>query len=337
MGEHVLVLESESVVRATVAKILTSAGFHVHTAASACDAAELAKELPALAVLVSDGRLAQGDGPGYLGELRRRHPGLKTLLVAGQSPLQSDRPVLCPPDDMARLHANGPVVSVARPFEVYGLAARIAEMTAEVVRKRSRGALMDRLRQDVVTMVDSLAEALEARDPYTHGHSLRVAEYALAIASDCGFSARDLQILEHGAALHDIGKIAVRQEILHKPGRLSDEEFEHIKIHPSVGREILEPVDDFNAMLDVVYSHHERVDGRGYPEGLKGDRIPVLAQITAVADTYDAMTSDRSYRPGMPPERAIRVMREVSGSQLNGEFVERLARHVLTPPAAATA
>ena len=203
--------------------------------------------------------------------------------------------------------------------------------------ERERQALLERLRKNVVKMVDSLAQALEARDPYTAGHSLRVAEFSLMIASELGFSDFEMAILEHGAALHDIGKIAVRQEVLHKPGHLTEEEFEHIKIHPVVGREILEPLEDFKDMLDLVYYHHERIDGKGYPEGLSGDRIPLMAQIVAVADTYDAMTSDRPYRRGMPPERALLIMGEVAGTQLNARFVEILARHVRAIEAAAAA
>jgi putative nucleotidyltransferase with HDIG domain len=199
-----------------------------------------------------------------------------------------------------------------------------------VQRDRERMALLERLRKNVITMVDSLAQALEARDPYTAGHSLRVAEYSLMIGEEIGLSDLELEVLRHGATLHDIGKIAVKQEVLNKPGRLTDEEFEHIKIHPVVGREILEPIEDFKEMLDLVYYHHERIDGRGYPEGLKGDHIPVLAQIVAVADTYDAMTSDRPYRQGMHPERALAIMKEVSGSQLNPDLVAIFTRRIRT-------
>jgi HD-GYP domain-containing protein (c-di-GMP phosphodiesterase class II) len=126
--------------------------------------------------------------------------------------------------------------------------------------------------------------------------------------------------------------------VLHKPGRLTDEEFEHIKIHPVVGKEILEPIGDFKEMLDLVYYHHERIDGRGYPEGLKGEDIPLLAQIVAVADTYDAMTSDRPYRDGMHPERALAIMSEVAGTQLNADFVALLTRRIraqISEPASA--
>jgi HD-GYP domain-containing protein (c-di-GMP phosphodiesterase class II) len=199
---------------------------------------------------------------------------------------------------------------------------------AKTLQERERNALLDRLRQDVVKMVNSLAKALEDRDPYTAGHSQRVAELSMIIGRAQGLSEWELEVLRHGSALHDIGKIAIRQEILHKPGRLTDEEYEHIKLHPVVGREILAPIEDFHELLEVVYHHHERIDGRGYPDGLAGEAIPMLAQIVAVADTYDAMTSDRPYRQGMQPARALAIMREVGGTQLNAGLVAILARHV---------
>ena len=326
--EHILVVEAEAVVRSTLARVLGHAGYHVHTAADPEEAAAVGHSVRDLAVVVADGRLTDPAGRESFGRLRARHPHLRALMIAGQGAPAGDRPVVADPAAVAAMRPEGLAGTMARPFEVMALAGRVAEVTAALMQDRARGAQLDRLRGEVVQMVDSLALALEARDPYTHGHSLRVADYALMIADGLGLNAREMENLKHGAALHDIGKIAVRQEVLHKPGRLSDEEFEHIKIHPSVGREILEPVEDFKTMLDVVYYHHERIDGRGYPEGAKGNKIPVLAQIVAVADTYDAMTSDRPYRRGMAPEKAFAVMGEVAGTQLNAEFVARLSQSI---------
>ena len=326
--EHILVVEAEAAVRSTLGRVLGHAGYHVHLAADHVEAAAIGREVRNLAVVVADGRLAEPAGRESFASLRAAHPGVRALMIAGQAAALGDRVLQPAPAALGALRAEGLEAALPRPFEVFALASRVAEITATLTQDRARGALLDRVRQDVVQMVDSLAMALEARDPYTHGHSLRVADYALMIADGLGLNARETENLKHGAALHDIGKIAVRQEVLHKPGRLSDEEFEHIKIHPSVGREILEPVADFKTMLDVVYYHHERIDGRGYPEGKKGNKIPVLAQIVAVADTYDAMTSDRPYRRGMAPERAFAVMGEVAGTQLNAEFVSLLSQRI---------
>lgn len=327
MAEHVLVVEGELAVRATIGRVLTCAGFHVHLTSNPEEGVRVARELPDLAVVVADGRISSGAGAEAFMKLRHDHPRMRSIMLAGEGVPLGDRPMHPIPADVAVLRRGGLDMALPRPFEVMNLAGRVAELAAQMVYDRRQR--LEQLHKDVVGMVDSLAQALEARDPYTHGHSLRVADYALMIAGNLGFRAHELETLKHGAALHDIGKIAVRQEVLHKPGRLSEEEFEHIKIHPTVGREILEPVNDFDTMLDVVYYHHERIDGRGYPEGLKGNKIPVLAQIVAVADTYDAMTSDRPYRRGMAPHKAFTVMGEVAGTQLNAEFVDLLSQRIL--------
>lgn len=293
--DNILVIEGEDTVRQTVARVLTREGFRVHEAADAREGLALTRDLRDLALVVGDDALVSGGE--VIRQLKSVHPLVRSVVLE-------------------------------RPFDVDGLVASVGSLYQALVSERERNQLLERLRKNVVKMVDSLAQALEARDPYTAGHSLRVAEFSLMIAEELGLSEIELAILEHGAALHDIGKIAVRQEVLHKPSHLTEEEFEHIKIHPVVGREILEPIEDFKDMLDLVYYHHERIDGKGYPEGLKGDMIPVLAQIVAVADTYDAMTSDRPYRRGMPSERALMIMNEVAGTQLNAEFVEILARRI---------
>lgn len=316
MADHILVIDGEAIVRDTVARILTRAGFHVHVAADVEQALALSHAVPEVAVVVSDARLCAEGGLSALRLVREAHPRVRSIVLS--------------PDPVAPAAVAdfGVDAYKTRPFDMNELLGLVNDLTDSLRRERERGALLDRLRKNVVTMVDSLAQALEARDPYTAGHSMRVAEFSLMIGEELGLSDLELEVLRHGAALHDIGKIAVKQEVLHKPGRLTDEEFEHIKIHPVVGKEILEPIGDFKEMLDLVYYHHERIDGRGYPEGLKGQDIPLLAQIVAVADTYDAMTSDRPYRDGMHPERALAIMSEVAGTQLNADFVALLTRRI---------
>ena len=322
MADHILVVDGEAIVRDTVARILVRAGFEAHVAEDAEKALALCRALPELAVVVADGRSTDDGGLAALRWVREHHPHVRSVVLSGS------------PEAPEQAHGLGIHAFMVRPIDMEALLAAVTTLAAELRRERDRNALLERLRKNVVTMVDSLAQALEARDPYTHGHSLRVAEYSVMIGEELGLSDLELEVLRHGAALHDIGKIAVRQDVLDKPGRLTDEEFEHIKIHPVVGREILEPIEDFKEMLDLVYYHHERIDGRGYPEGLKGEAIPMLAQIVAVADTYDAMTSDRPYRQGMATERALAIMKEVSGTQLNAEFVAILSRRVRAHEAA---
>jgi putative nucleotidyltransferase with HDIG domain len=316
MAEHILVVQGEAVVRDTVARILTREGFRVHVAGDVDEAMLLCEKQPEISMVVSEAR--QEENFAMLRRVREANPGVRSIVIAPSQAASLPLPA-------QELGIEG---WLPKPFDMDELLATVTRLSQSLKAERERVALLERLRQNVVTMVDSLAQALEARDPYTHGHSLRVAEYSLLIAEELGFSDLDLEMLRHGAALHDIGKIAVRQEVLHKPGRLTEDEFEHIKIHPVVGREILEPIEDFKPMLEMVYHHHERIDGRGYPEGLAGDKIPVMAQIVAVADTYDAMTSDRPYRKGMHREKALAIMAEVAGTQLNSEFVAIFARRI---------
>ncbi|KRF01731.1 hypothetical protein ASG89_25565 [Paenibacillus sp. Soil766] len=171
----------------------------------------------------------------------------------------------------------------------------------------------------------TLAAALDARDAYTAGHSTRVAKYSLLIGQAVNLSDQELDWLYKTALLHDIGKIGVRDAVLLKDGRLTDEEFEQIKRHPDLGESILKQIEPAEAMaplLPGVRSHHERYDGAGYPDGLKGQDIPVFGRIIAVADAFDAMTSDRPYRKGMPAQKAMDILADGKGSQWDPRFVQ---------------
>ncbi len=153
----------------------------------------------------------------------------------------------------------------------------------------------------------SLAAALEAKDLTTAGHSERVAELAVHIGQHLGISEGEQETLRKGALLHDIGKIGVKESILLKPGALTPEETEHIQTHTTRGYDICAPLKSLEPVLPIIRSHHERIDGKGYPDGIEGETIPLFARIVAVADTFDAMTTDRPYRKGMPLEKAISI------------------------------
>ncbi|PWI58549.1 HD domain-containing phosphohydrolase [Sulfoacidibacillus thermotolerans] len=179
----------------------------------------------------------------------------------------------------------------------------------------------------------TLAAALDARDPYTAGHSYRVAHYAVELGKQLGMSSFDLARLRKSALLHDIGKIGVRDDVLLKTGRLTDEEFEQMKRHPVLGEAILKQVQPSFAMaplLPGVRSHHERFDGKGYPDELAGYQIHWLGRIIAVADAFDAMTSDRPYRSGMPIEKALEILEDGSGTQWDPDFVAAFVTWVKT-------
>lgn len=176
----------------------------------------------------------------------------------------------------------------------------------------------------------TLAAALDARDPYTAGHSERVAQYSLQIGKWASFSEHDLDVLKKAALLHDIGKIGVRDTVLLKEGRLTDEEFELIKLHPILSEKILRQIEPAEAMSEIlpgVRSHHERFDGVGYPDGLAGDNIPLMGRIIAIADAFDAMTSDRPYRKGMSVEKAMHILEEGRGTQWDPDLTTLFIQH----------
>ncbi|MEW5726021.1 MAG: HD domain-containing phosphohydrolase, partial [Thermodesulfobacteriota bacterium] len=174
----------------------------------------------------------------------------------------------------------------------------------------------------VLASITSLAKALDERDPYTRFHSENVARYAVAIGRKAGLNSVQIESLRLAGQLHDIGKIGIPDILLRKPGRLTEEEFEKIKEHSRRGAEILKPIPSLEEVIPAILHHHERLDGQGYPDGLAGQDIPVMAQIMAVADTYDALVTDRPYRQGMTREKALSIMGKAAGSQLSPLFVD---------------
>jgi len=169
---------------------------------------------------------------------------------------------------------------------------------------------------------DSLADAIEKRDPYTGGHTQRVTLYSQAIAKYLPLEPLERKWLKITSVLHDIGKIGIEDYILKKPERLSPQEFEVIKCHSEIGAKIVEHIRQLKEIIPGVRYHHEQVNGKGYPDGLMGEDIPSLARIIAVADTYDAMTTDRPYRKAMGKEAAVEELKRCSGTQLDKEVVE---------------
>lgn len=175
-------------------------------------------------------------------------------------------------------------------------------------------------------VIRALTSAIDAKDPYTRGHSDRVARVSVRLAQELGCDAETCRTIYLAGLLHDIGKIGIDDHVLRKPGRLTDAEFEHIKTHVEIGYRILRDLRKMSHVLPVVLHHHESWDGRGYPYGLAGDNIPFLARIVAVADAYDAMASDRPYRPGMCQEKLEQVLRGGAGKQWDARVIEAFFR-----------
>jgi len=175
-------------------------------------------------------------------------------------------------------------------------------------------------------LIYAFANAIDAKSKWTKGHSERVTHYAVAIAKEMGLSEKDIETLRIAALLHDVGKIGTYDVILDKPGRLNDEELKLIKMHPAKGEEILRPIKQLQDILPIIRHHHERIDGKGYPDGLKGEEIPLLPRVIAVADSFDSMTSDRPYRPAPSREYAMSELKKYSGIQFDPQAVEAFLR-----------
>jgi putative nucleotidyltransferase with HDIG domain len=178
------------------------------------------------------------------------------------------------------------------------------------------------LEQTCLEILETLVEALESRDRYTAGHSRRVSNYSRDLARECGLFEDEVERIRVGALLHDIGKVGIPDDILLKDGRLSDRERAIIETHPAIGVRILERTGVFVDYLSIVGLHHENHDGSGYPNGLAGDDIPLDARIVHIADTYDAMTTDRPYRARLPEDVARKILSDASGTQFDPEVLQ---------------
>ncbi|MBN3038013.1 MAG: HD-GYP domain-containing protein [Candidatus Omnitrophica bacterium] len=201
---------------------------------------------------------------------------------------------------------------------------RLQEIAQTLVRARQE------LERAEVNAITTLVLSEEAKDPYMRGHSKRVTRCAMEIAKEVGLDEDELKVIERAGLLHDLGKIGISDTILHKPDKLTPDEWIIIKKHPRRAVEILEPLSFLDKEKDLICHHHERFDGKGYPDGIKGEAIPLGSRILSVADSFDAMNSERAYRKPIPEEKIVQELKDVSGSQLDpaivNNFLELLKR-----------
>jgi putative nucleotidyltransferase with HDIG domain len=257
---------------------------------------------------------------------------LGSLALAGIASLWLSRTLARPIDTlsrslsaMAESHDFGnPIPATGSSLEVDTLTETFNAMMASVVAAQAD------TRSAYVGAIRALALALDARDPYTAGHSERVSAISVAMGQQMALPEEQLDVLRLGALLHDIGKIGISDQVLLKPGPLTPEEFEQIKTHPVVGARILRTVPFLERHLAIVELHHERPDGKGYPHGLRGDEIPVLARIVHVADAFDAITSARAYRPARGAAEGLQELWRYAGTQFDAEAVQALAGTIPT-------
>jgi putative two-component system response regulator len=323
-----LIVDDEPRLRQVILHLMRNDGFCCYEAGDGADALTVLERNPVTLVL-SDIRMPKVDGIELLRQVRARYPETAVMMLTAVADIESA--VSC--------FAIGALDYLTKPFNLEEVRARVSralERRRLVIENREYRERLEekvavqarRLEELFLASIQSLAEALEVKDPYTRGHSVRVSRYSAVIARTLGLDGEMLRQIELGGHVHDIGKIGVRESVLNKPGPLTPEEYAHIMSHPVVGWRILSPLlAETPAALNIVRSHHERFDGRGVPDGLAGSTIPIEARIAAVADSLDAMSSGRPYRPAIPswPE-AIEELRRQSGTQFDPEVVEAAAR-----------
>jgi putative two-component system response regulator len=329
-----LVVDDEPVVRRAVRRMLEAQGFTCLEAGSGREALDVLAGTGELPLIVSDLRMPELDGMGFLTEVRRLFPDTAVVMLSGVAETsvaveclrQGAADFLTKPVAVAEMHAR-----VTRALEKRALVMQNRHYQATLERRVQEQA--ERIRELFLEGVQMLARALEAKDPCLRGHSIRVSRYAVATARRLGLGEAGVEQIRIGGELHDIGKIGTREAVLQKPGALTEEERHQICAHPVLGERMLAPLArESPGVLRVVRSHHERVDGAGFPDGLQGEAIPLEARIVAVADAFDAMTSERPYRGPRAPAAALRELREVSGTQLDADAVDAFTA-VLADPA----
>lgn len=223
----------------------------------------------------------------------------------------------------ARLVAAYGILAMIPLIAVFAIVNVVLRQYFEGIHKIEQN--MEEMKTFNHNFLTTMAASIDARDRYTSGHSQRVAHWGREIAKDIGLSKEKVEEVYFGGILHDIGKIGIEDEILNKKGKLTPEEYDKIKQHTVIGYEIILQAGMFNELLPAIRSHHERIDGRGYPDGLVGDEIPLMAKILAVSDAFDAMVADRPYRKGLPVDEALQEIKRGAGTQ----FDPVLARHFI--------
>jgi len=227
---------------------------------------------------------------------------------------------LITPDHMRLAIRAGSYDFLHEPFELYEIPSLIAR---NVERKQiTRVNILKKQSAILMKAIKALIAAMEAKDEYTSGHSMRVVKYAMMMAEKLNLSQEDKFFLQLSAALHDIGKIGMPDEILKKSATLKEMEFVHVKEHPVIGSKIVSEIDDLKEVAAVIKHHHERYDGTGYPDGLKGEVIPLFSRILAIVDAYESLVSDRIYRKSIDMDDAIKILRHNAGNQFDPNLVE---------------
>jgi len=304
-----LIAEDEPAVRSLLCSVLEERDYHdIQEAGDGQEAIErMRKRRPD--ILITDLKMPRMGGE----ELARRalilDPDLTILVTTGNGTIEN----------AVRMIKDGVFDFITKPFSIETLNASIER---GVERTRNLAELYG-----VRDVIEALMLALESKDLYLKGHSRRVSRMSGIMAAKLGWPRKRQRLLEYAALVHDVGKIGIQEQILNKPGPLTPWEVSQMKMHPVYSRNILSPVVYLREALPDVYYHHERYDGGGYPEGLKGEAIPIGARIITLCDAYDAMSSDRSYRSAMPEKDILEILNRMKGIQFDPTLVDVFLKH----------
>jgi putative two-component system response regulator len=292
----VLVIDDDEQIRRMIARLLEPAGYHVEEASSAREGLERLRAAPHDLVLL-DMQLPDRSSHDLLVEIRAdaRTRLTPVVMITGAATQHHKLKAI----------EAGVTDFIAKPFSPEDLSARVRALVELKV-------VTDAL-EDAENVIVSLARTIDARDRYTYGHSARVSLYAGLLGERIGLAGRALATVRRGGLFHDFGKIAIRDNVLLKPGALTVEEYRQIKRHPTEGRDLLRNMKTLVDALDVVYHHHERMDGSGYPAGIAGESIPIVARVTTIADIFDALTTARVYRSALSRGQALEIMADEVG------------------------
>ena len=320
-----LVVDDEPRLRRVLVRLLEGEGFTCREAGSGTEALELLSQQSS-PLVISDLRMPQMDGVTLLREIIARWPDTAVIMVTAVAEVESAVACL----------QLGALDYVAKPFHLDEVRARVTQaldkrrlkLELEGYRQQLEARVKEqahRIEELSLERLQALVHFLEEKDTYLRGHSVRVTKYSVGIARWMGLREEVVDVIALGAELHDIGKIGVSEAVLHKPGKLTEAEYRHIMEHPVIGARILEPLmRDAPLALAIVRHHHERLDGKGFPDGLMADAIPLEVRVVTVADSFDAMTSLRPYRPAMSIEKAMEELQVWRERQFDPRVVDAL-------------
>lgn len=321
MTSRILLVDDETRILDTLACMFKEIGWEVATAATPDEALRLVSQEPFRMAFV-DNQLGSMEGMELIDQLRKADPNLHFVIITGNPNIET----------AIRALKNGIADFLRKPFRFEDLLVSIEHVNRKRDLEQQRKDLLAglelmvqektaELQQTYLSVLVTLSRTVEKRDLGTYGHSMRVSEISSRIAENLGLSLDEIADVRAASLLHDIGKIGISDGILAKQGPLTEQERSIIRGHPQKGVEILQPLKQFEALLPAILYHHERYDGSGYPAGLSGDAIPLSARIIAVADTYDAILSDRPYRLAATHDNAMQELRAWSGNQFDARVV----------------